>query len=134
MVARGAIFAGLICVACEAEVDTDLFEVVSSTPEDGDMEVVEARSPEIRLNERADSDACGLDELLLIPTNEDGSVAFELEYRLTFIDSGRKVQFNVENNLSPGFHYAIVVQSDSEGCTDTEGRLLQPFGAEFYVP
>jgi len=115
-------------------VETDLFEVVSSTPEDGDMEVVEARSPEIRLNERADPNACGLDDLLLIPTNEQGAVAFELEYRLTFIDSGRKVQFNVEDNLSPGYFYSIVVQSDSEGCTDTEGRALQPFGAEFFVP
>jgi hypothetical protein len=134
LVARGAILAGLICVACGGDVEQDLFEVVSSTPEDGDMEVVEARSPEIRLNERADPDSCGLDDLLLIPTNEDGSVAFGLEYRLTFIDSGRKIQFNVQNNLSPGYFYSIVVQSDPEGCTDTEGRVLQPFGAEFFVP
>jgi hypothetical protein len=61
-------------------------------------------------------------------------VAFGLDYRLTFIDSGRKIQFNVENNLSPGYFYSIVVHSDSEGCTDTEGRVLQPFGAEFFVP
>jgi len=115
------------------------FQVVGSVPEDGDDEVVEALVPELRLNAKANMAACSSDYLVLVPVDDEGLVAFSLDYQLTFTDQGMeddgmKVLFQTDRPLVRGYRYALFVRSSEEGCLDADGRVLEPFGVEFYVP
>ena len=128
----------MLLTGCEADIAAG-FQVVGSVPADGEDEVVEAQVPELRLNAKANIASCSSDYLLLVPVDESGQVAFSLDYQLTFTDQGMddegmKVLFQTEFPLVRGYHYALFVRSSDEGCLDADGRVLEPYGVEFYVP
>ena len=118
-------------MACPAPVD-DLFEVRGSLPVDGDQDVVESLSPELRFNATAVPESC--EALDLVALTEDGVVSFEPERRLVWQDGAKKVRFELQDPLLRDRWYALSVDTGVLGCVDTQGRPLQPFYAEFYVP
>ena len=138
MVARYSIVGLIFLSGCEAVAPVG-FQVVGSGPEDGEDDVVEAMVPELRLNAKADMASCSSDYLVLVPVDEEGLVAFPLDYQLSFTDQGMedegmKVLFQTDLPLVRGYHYALFVRSSEDGCLDAAGRVLGPFGVEFYVP
>ena len=138
MVARGSIAGLTLLVGCQA-VPVSGFQVVGSVPAHGDNEVVEALVPELRLNAKANFASCSSEFLVLVPVDDDGGVAFELDYQLTFVgqggdDEGMKVLFQTDMPLVRGYHYDLFVRPSEDGCVDEDGRALGPFGVEFFVP
>jgi hypothetical protein len=138
MVARGAIPGLIFLAGCQSSTGAG-FQVVNSVPADGADGVVEALEPELRLNAKADPATCSKDYLVLAPVDEEGLVLFSLDYQLEFTDEGMgdkgmKVIFHTELSLPRGYGYALFVRPSEEGCLDIDGRALEPFGAEFFVP
>ena len=133
---RVALFSAWSLVACSSSddpVEDTGFRVVSTVPVDGELEAVEAQTPELRVNADADQTTCTADTMRLDGLTESGVLAFAVDFELRFVDGGSKILFDHADVLPDGYTYALTVPVDS-ACTDTEGRLLQPFGAEFFVP
>lgn len=118
-------------MACSVPAE-ELFEVKSSLPADGDQDVVESVSPELRFNATAVPESC--EALDLVALSEEGVVLFEPELRLVWQDGANKVRFELEDPLLRDRWYALSVDTGALACVDTQGRPLQPFFAEFFVP
>ncbi len=121
------------CSTPDDPVEDTGFLVVSSVPEDGETEAIEAQTPELRVNANADETTCTADTMRLDGMTESGVLAFAVDFELRFVDGGSKILFDHADVLPDGYTYAMTVPVDS-ACTDTDGRVLQPFGAEFFVP
>lgn len=122
-----------LSVACATEpAGEDLFEVVSALPEDGAVADGGARL-ELRLSAAADPETCTADNLGVVALTEEGFAAFEVDVSVELVDNGNKASLTPVSELISGYSYAYVVRAGSAACMDLEGRLLQPFYAEFTV-
>lgn len=123
---------------CATEVEdtaSDEFIVVGTTPDVDAADAVETTDPELRVNAEADPMTCTEDSLEFVGINDDGTVAFEVPYSVTLEDDGSRIRFVRERTLPTGYRYAVVVKTGgATACTDVDGRPLQPYGFEFYVP
>ncbi|MCB9741253.1 MAG: hypothetical protein H6740_01370 [Alphaproteobacteria bacterium] len=133
--ALGTALLALDTVACAAEpVGEDLFEVVSAVPEDG-APADAATRPELRVSAAADPAPA--------PPRHPrrgrphGRGLRRLRGRAgasRWPDEGRKIVLAPDEPLPQGFTYAYLVRAGSDACSDTLGRSLGPFYAEFTVP
>ena len=104
-------------------------------PDPGALDVVVSAQPELRVNAEADTTTCTNESLLLAAIGEDGTILFRPEYTIEVSSGSNKIIFSHDTALPSGWEYALVVETDGElVCTDTEGRPLDPFGSQFYVP
>jgi len=135
--ARALATLALAAAACSHPVE-DLqdtgFRVAAVVPLDDDMAVVESANPELRVTAYADPIACNTDTVRLVGVDEGNSVTRSVDYLVSFPDNGRKIRIEPEGTLANGYWYMIALRSGSTGCTDTNGRVIQPFASRFYVP
>ncbi|MCB9761878.1 MAG: hypothetical protein H6739_18760 [Alphaproteobacteria bacterium] len=129
-----ALWTALLALGCAEEPAPEVFEVVSSMPEDGAADVPEALAPELRVSGEADPVTCTPDTLGLGALAAHGGLAFEVGLSVTLKDEGRKIVLAPDEPLPQGFTYAYLVRAGSDACSDTLGRSLGPFYAEFTVP
>lgn len=125
--------AGTGCPTDPVKGDTG-FHVTGSVPSDDDMEVVESIHPELRFNATPSEASCNEETLLLARSNRDWVITGTVPYALTWIDGGRKVQFEPDEVLPNGSWYTLTVRSGNGGCTDVDGRTILPFAVQFFVP
>ena len=110
------------------------FSVAASSPEQGDIDVTAAQSPEFRLNEAADSANCAEDNFLMVAIDQNGAFAFDLDYVVSLEDGGNKLLFTHSEPFLQGYWYAAMVLKTESPCLSDSGLPLEPFGIEFYVP
>jgi len=110
------------------------FRVVAVVPLDDDEYAIESVNPELRVTAYADPTSCDRDAVRLVSVGEGNSVVREISYELSFPDNGRKIRMEPEHALANGYWYMITVRSGVWGCTDTNGRMIAPFAARFFVP
>ncbi len=95
----------------------------------------EAKIPELRFSAAANQSVCFEGQLALEAINQDGTVAFDIAYTLTFLEGGFKVQFQTAEILRTGYWYTMVARDDAERpCVDDFDNPLEPAGVKFYVP
>lgn len=132
----GLILSLLPMAACDSKetgVEDTGFHVALVKPVDGDMEVVDAVSPELGFNAVASSQTCTADTILLVAANQGHSVTHTLSYTLSLEDGGRRAVLDPVEPLLRGYWYAITVRSGVEGCTDESDRIILPFASTFFV-
>jgi hypothetical protein len=110
------------------------FRVASASPSQGDMDVTTAHSPEFRLSARADSTNCAAENFLLIAIDENGEVAFEMDYSVFLQDGGNKLILTHSEPFLKGYWYAAMALHTDSPCLSEGGLTLEPFGVEFFVP
>jgi hypothetical protein len=111
------------------------FRVTGSDPVDGSTDVPDSKVPELRFSAAANQSVCFEGQLSLEAISEDDTVAFDIDYSLSFLEGGFKVQFQTDQALRRGYWYAMVARDD-EGrpCVDDFDNPLEPAGVKFYVP
>ena len=139
MGARGALYflivAAPACATSGGDSAAEGFVVVGTTPDPGADDALETTDPELRVSASADPVTCTEESLIFAGISEDGAVAFVPPYSITLEDDGSRIRFMREDTLPRGYRYAVVVQSGgSATCTDVDGRALEAYGFEFYVP
>ena len=122
------------CPTEDAPIEDTGFRVNAVVPLDDDQAVVESANPELRVTANADATACNTDSVRLVAVEQGNSVVREFDYVLSFPDNGRKIRIEPEGTLANGYWYMITVRSGAWGCTDTNGRMIQPFASRFFVP
>jgi hypothetical protein len=110
------------------------FRVVAVVPLDDDENVVESAHPELRVTAYASPETCTVDTVRLVTVGEGNSVVQDIPADISFPDNGRKIRLEPEGSLANGYWYMLTVRSGALGCTDTNGRMIQPFASRFYVP
>lgn len=110
------------------------FRVVAVVPLDDDEYAIESVNPELRVTAYADPSSCTVASVNIAAVGEGNSVVRELDYSLSFPDNGRKIRIEPERALANGYWYMLTVRSGVWGCTDTNGRMIQPFASRFFVP
>ena len=110
------------------------FRVAAVVPVDGDEATVESANPELRVSAYADPTTCTEQTVRLVGVAEGNTVVREVETTLAFSDNGRKIRLEHSDPLARGYWYMITVRSGSQGCTDTNQRMIAPFASSFFVP
>ena len=110
------------------------FHVAAVVPLDGDQEVVESANPELRVSAYADPTSCTPETVRLVGVDGGNSVVRELDYVVSFPDNGRKIRLEPTGIFANGYWYMLTVRSGDWGCTDTNGRMIDPFASRFFVP
>ncbi len=123
------------CPGPEAPAGQDTgFRVVAVVPLDDDEYAIESVKPELRVTAYADPGSCTAESVRLATVGEGNSVVQELDYVLSFPDNGRKIRVEPDGALPNGYWYMLTVRSGTWGCTDTNGRMIEPFASRFFVP
>ncbi len=122
------------CATGDSPVRDTGFRIAAVVPLDLDQAVVESAHPELRVTAYADPTSCTDDSVRLVAVEEGNSVVRDIDFVISFPDNGRKIRMEPEPTLANGYWYMITVRSGIWGCTDTSGRMIQPFASRFYVP
>lgn len=109
------------------------FRVKGVFPEDGSADATETQTPWIEFSDPYDLDRCGA-ATRLDAVKTDGTVAFPIGIVPTAGSSARELLLPHDEPLTAGWTYAITVRGGSGGCTDEEGREVEPFASSFVVP
>lgn len=126
----------LLLLACTEETAPPAqgFQIVGSTPEDGETSVVEAQIPELRFSDPIDPETCTPETLHVVALLDDDSVAFHVAIEVLSLDGGSRVQLTHEDAFPTGWRYALSAEAGvTGGCLSIEGELLEPFTATFGV-
>jgi len=109
--------------------------VAGSEPEAGAEDVTVATQPEFVVSAAADAATCTVDSLSFHAIGDDGGVLFDVPYSIVLESEGSRIRFLHDDPLLEGFRYAAYVNTQAETiCTDVDGRALEAYGMEFYVP
>jgi len=128
----------LLATACSngdsQDTAVDLFMVAGTAPEHRDVNVLVGQAPEFRFNATADETVCDSSQFVFVAMDESGEVAFDIAFDTLFQDDGNKVLLSHSAPLLPGYWYAAMSVNADPPCTDIDGRPLEPYGIEFFVP
>lgn len=128
----------LLTTACSKgdseDTAVDMFMVAGTAPENGDVNVLVGQAPEFRFNATADEEACDSSHFVFVGMDESGEVAFDVVFDAQFQDEGNKVVLTHSTPLLQGYWYAAMSVNGDPACLDTDGRPLEPYGIEFFVP
>jgi hypothetical protein len=128
-----ALMAG--CVGDTGDTGIDAFVVTGTTPDPGADDATPATQPEFRVNSPAEPADCAEESLNFVALNDDGSVAFRVDYNVVLESGGYRIRFLHDEPLREGYRYAVLVNTGgATTCTDIDGRPLVAYGMEFTVP
>lgn len=108
------------------------FGVVTVTPEDGAVDVVEAVVPQLRLEEGVDLATCAAGTFRLVGLGVDHVVAFDLPLVVSAEEEGERLALDPSGPVPRGWSYGVSVRGG--GCTSLQGARLEPFYSSFTVP
>ena len=133
----GLIVVSILSGCAKDDVDSaeSTFAVQGAYPDPGATDVVVSAQPELRLNADADPETCTTESLVFAAVREDGTVLFRPDHTIEVLTGTNKIIFSHDTALPADNTYVLVVETAGDWvCTDTDGRLLEPFGMEFTVP
>lgn len=130
--------------ARDPELDSAGFEVVGSSPVDGEGDVISVVVPEVRFSDAADEALCAA-ATSLDAVADDGEVLFHVEVTPVWSSVSEKLQLEHDIPLNLGYSYALSVRGAASetpatsadvdpGCTSATGEVVAPFFARFRVP
>ena len=108
------------------------FGVVTVTPADGAVEVVEAVVPQLRLDDGVDLATCADGTFRLVGLGADHAVVFDLPVVVSADEDGERLALDPSGPVPRGWSYGVSLRGG--GCTSLHGARLEPFYSSFTVP
>lgn len=123
----------LAALACDPAASEQVFEVVFSNPEDGEVAYPQSLI-EVGFSRAVDPETCDSRTLLLAALADDDRVAWVMDGVEVVPSDFEEHRWElVHPEMTPGLNWAVVVQSGPNGCLSAYGEPVVPFNVRFPV-